>query len=721
MGIDPSLMAAMTGQPGMGMPGMPMLPQPMAEEEYIVTPDGAEEDEPKYADPEARLSELLSLFKASEDFRRQYDEQALDWYKLFVGHVEELGEDRAGRSNLHIPATYEMLDTLRARLFKAFFGARPYIDFKPRPQSTQDLQSIEMDAKKAKLAAALLDEQLEKNGIQVKWYNWITSLLNFPAAVFGVGWRYETRKVRRRKQVKRTVVERQLSPDGAGVTMVPVEQLVDGQFQEVVEDAIVWDDNEIVHIDYFDFWPDPMGHDIDSCRYVWHRVYKTKPDIERELAVLENAGGGKVYNIDWEELRGVSGDIMSAQSERMSSIGYMQPTSDPDFGDEHTDRLAYHEVLHYWEDNRHAIVIDRKTVAYDGPNPYWRHGKKPFAVKSFDPLPGQFYGMSAVQVIEHLQAELNTLRNQRVDNVAFVLNRMWGVLRSSTLEPADLVSRPGAIIPMDRPEEAWAIPTPDVTQSSYQEEAILRSNMENALGVPAIIRGATPARKETATEVITKNTNASIRFDSKIMIIEEVFKRLAYLMDCNNQQFIDKTKVARQYGPDGAEQWAEITPDSVIGEWDYIPAGSSIDPAANRDIRREQLAQLVMTAIQTQNPYLDVYELTKQWVDSFEIRGLATALKTKEQIQQEQMQMQYQQMLMMAQAQQQAQMQAQQQQMAQQAQMAVSQGQQIPPELLQQAMAEQQAMQQAEQEAQAMALPQGIPPQAMARYIASDF
>ena len=53
--------------------------------------------------------------------------------------------------------------------------------------------------------------------------------------------------------------------------------------------------------------------------------------------------------------------------------------------------------------------------------------------------------------------------------------------------------------------------------------------------------------------------------------------------------------------------------------------------------------------------------------------------------------------------------------------MAVSQGQQIPPELLQQAMAEQQAMQQAEQEAQAMALPQGIPPQAMARYIASDF
>lgn len=685
-----------------GMPGM-LPPAGMGAEEYMVVPDGAGDEIAHTADPEARLSELMALFQASEDFRRQYDEQALEHYKLFVGYREELDVHKTGRSNIHIPATYEMLDTLRGRLFKAFFGTRPYIDFKPRPQSSQDLASIEIDAQKAKLAAALVDEQLEKNRIQVRWYNWITSLLCFPASVFGVGWRYETRTVKRREPVKVTMLEPQPGPDGASIVMVPVERIVPEQFQEVEEEAIVWDDNEIINIDYFDFWPDPMGTDVDSCRYVWQRVYMTRPQIERELAALERAGSGQVYGFDWDELQGASSDVMSAQAERMNAIGYLQPTSDPQFGEGDESRLAYHEVLHYWEDNRHAIIIDRKALAYDGPSPYWRHGKKPFAVQSFDPLPGQFYGMSAVQIIEHLQAELNTLRNQRIDNVSLVLNRMWGVLNGSNIDEAELVSKPGAVIHMDRPEELWAIPTPDVTQSSYQEEIIVRQNMENALGVPAIVRGATPSRKETATEVITKNTNASIRFDSKIMIVEAVFKRLAYLMDCNNQQFIDKAKVARQYGPDGAEQWAEIAPDSIIGEWDYVPAGSSIDPAANRDIRREQLGQLVVFAIQTQNPYLDVYELTKQWIDSFEIRGLSSALRTKEQVEQEQMMMQYQQMVMMAQAQQQAQ----QGQMMGQPQ----EGQGIPMDPLQEAMAEEQAM----------AAPEEVPPQALAHYGAGEF
>src|SRR5690606_41884051 len=57
----------------------------------------------------------------------------------------------------------------------------------------------------------------------------------------------------------------------------------------------------------------------------------------------------------------------------------------------HTGQLV--EVLHYWENERHAILVNRKAVAYDGPNPYWRHGKKPFVVQSFEPLPNQFYGM----------------------------------------------------------------------------------------------------------------------------------------------------------------------------------------------------------------------------------------------------------------------------------------------------------------------------------------
>ena len=39
------------------------------------------------------------------------------------------------------------------------------------------------------------------------------------------------------------------------------------EVQEITK--VVFDDNEIVNIDYFVSGPDPHGHDVDSCRYVF--------------------------------------------------------------------------------------------------------------------------------------------------------------------------------------------------------------------------------------------------------------------------------------------------------------------------------------------------------------------------------------------------------------------------------------------------------------------
>lgn len=696
-----------------------MLPNPMyqpPEPENVIEPDGA--DEPlNTRSPEERLGDLMTLFTYADEYREQRKEQALEWYRLFVGHRDELPDDLKGRSNLHIPLTNETVDTLRARMFKAYFGTQPYVDFKPKPQTTLDIREYDKNLAKAKLAAALVNEQFEKNKIQKKWYSFCTSLLVFPAAILGVGWRYETRKVPRKQQVMMDVPMVQQMPDGS-LSVTSVRQPIPGRFELVEQEAVVWDDNEIHNIDFWDFWVDPTGWDIDSCRYVWHRVWMTRPQIQRELELLRKTGIGEVTDVDWDSIAGTSEELFEGQAERLSSIGYTHPTTDAPFGEEDMKRLGRYEVLHYWEDGRHAIIINRAVVAYDGPNPYWRHGKKPFCVATFDPLPGEFYGLSAVQLIEHLQAELNTIRNQRIDNASFCLNKMWGVNPSADIDESELVSRPNGIIHM-QPNDAWPIQIGDVNQSSYQEEIIVRNDMENVLGVPAIVRGVTPSRKETATEVITKNNNASIRFDAKIMLIEDVFKRLAYLMDCNNQQFISQERVVRQYGPDGAEEWATIEPDALIGEWDYIPAGSSIDPAANRDIRREQLMQLVMYATPQTNPYLDLYELTRQLMESMDVRGVNKALRTPDQVKAKQMQefqeqMQMQQMI----AQQQAQAQ---QAQAQQAQMAQQQAmmQPSPEQMMIQA-----AMQQAPPDA--MGIPaqvpdqSSIPPQALAMLALSE-
>ena len=55
--------------------------------------------------------------------------------------------------------------------------------------------------------------------------------------------------------------------------------------------------------------------------------------------------------------------------------------------------------------------------------------------------------------MKDLQAELDTLRNQRIDNISFVLNRMWKVRKGADIDEAELVSRPHGIIRVDNPDD----------------------------------------------------------------------------------------------------------------------------------------------------------------------------------------------------------------------------------------------------------------------------
>ena len=107
---------------------------------------------PQAARPrEERQAELLARFHYAESWRKQYDERAVEWYKLYVGFREPV----EGRSNLHIPRLYEQLDTIRARIFRSFTATRPYIDFIPMPTGLTAEAIKSLNAEKATIAAAL--------------------------------------------------------------------------------------------------------------------------------------------------------------------------------------------------------------------------------------------------------------------------------------------------------------------------------------------------------------------------------------------------------------------------------------------------------------------------------------------------------------------------------------------------------------------------------------
>ena len=212
--------------------------------------------------------------------------------KVFSPLGDEDEEDN--RSNLHIPRTYQIVDTIRARMLMALFKNKPYIEFTPAP-SYQTRYSTQKSEDKAEVASSLVNEQLRKNNISAKFYDYLTSLLTFPKGILGVGWRYEEDYIKKKVQVPEIVQ----TPNGFQYTGDYVSQVQESR-------ETIWDDNEIVNIDYFDFWPDPKGSNLDDCRGVFQREFVTKEELLQRLNFLDELNEGQIYLQSVKELEEIT-------------------------------------------------------------------------------------------------------------------------------------------------------------------------------------------------------------------------------------------------------------------------------------------------------------------------------------------------------------------------------------------------------------------------------
>src|SRR5690554_511064 len=586
------------------------------------------------------FKEQMALFQYFDSYRSLYEDKAVDGYKKFIGYKEETEADReaeengeAKRSNIHIPRTYQIVDTIRARMVMVFFKNYPYFEFIPQPTQMERF-SLQNSEKKAEVASALVNEQLKKNNIVAKYHDYITSTLIFPKGYMGVGWRYEEAYLKKKVPVPE-IIQTPYGPQYTGNSVYQVRESLE----------TIWDDNEISNIDFFDFWPDPKGYDLDSCRGVFHREFLTFEELVERLKFLSFLNEGELYVSSPEELWEIQGEpVERGREKRMAEVGKSDNGLDifMNSKDENIKKNAEFEILTYWQDDRRIITVNRKKAVYNGPSPYWRHRKKPFVAASYERLPNEFYGMSAVDIISDLQEEENAIHNQRSDNINFILNKMWKVRRGADIDPSELISRPGGIVYVNNMEDVDEFDMSDVAASSFTQHNIISSIMENTLATPPVIRGAESTKSKTATETIKQTGNAGMRFDIKIALFEDLdIKRLLYLMDMNNQQFIDSSRLVR-LGVNEAMSWRTVNPGELIGEFDYRPASANIDPAANKEIRREQLTMMMQFLMQSGFPGVDMHELMKEWLQSFDIENAEKFILPKDQWQRMQMMMMYQ-------------------------------------------------------------------------------
>jgi hypothetical protein len=180
------------------------------------------------------------------------------------------------------------------------------------------------------------------------------------------------------------------------------------------------------------------------------------------------------------------------------------------------------EVIHYFSGGHVISIGDRKVILRNSntkgirPFPY----DMPLVQYKYMPVPLEFFAMGIPEVLEALQEDKNLIRSARRDNIDLCINKILKA-RSGADINFDLIKYyAGAIWPLENLTDIEEMDQADVTQSSYQEEAMRASDMENALSLFGYARGQTPEHSEQPTTVMKLQQASLNRLDLAVKLCE---------------------------------------------------------------------------------------------------------------------------------------------------------------------------------------------------------
>jgi len=133
-------------------------------------------------------------------------------------------------------------------------------------------------------------------------------------------------------------------------------------------------------------------------------------------------------------------------------------------------------LFHTLDDKMLSAAIEPVSIQYAHGRPY---------VIGFTTIEAHKQYPSGLPRLTHdLQRETNDLRNQRLDNVSFVLNKRYFVKRNKQVDIQSIVRNvPGSVTLLDDPTgDVRIADTPDVTSSSFSEQDRLNIDFDDVVG-----------------------------------------------------------------------------------------------------------------------------------------------------------------------------------------------------------------------------------------------
>lgn len=483
------------------------------------------------------------------------------------GYVREAVKEWG--AELHIPLSYRTIETIVPRAV----ANAPKLLYLPRHEKWEpNVEAVQ----------ALIDAQQEAIDIDLPFQDVMRDGQIYGLGVGKTSWDRQVRKARKVKP-----------------RLVPLPEKDGGEhYLSEAEEEVTFDGPRFESVDLWAWAWDPYGYDMRTVDWTAQTVWLT---LEGVLARLPSAGGA--WNTESAKLLDEDAITKLGNSnqrydevwrKRMHKSGF-STTNFPEQGE------GIHELIEYHNGNDVFTVLDRQVLVQTGENPC---GEMPFQVYRPTPLSHQMVGIGALEPLEHLQRELNTLRSQRRDLVTLALCAGYAY-DASAIDPNDLEFGPAAAIEVDgNPREALLpLGIKDVPGAGYQEEQAILQNMNDVAGLTDALDNSSPSASTTATEaqMVQAALGKRIELGSRRFELEVVRSTACQFLYLDQRKITEERTYAQpeqepdQTDPDAARyRWVQVGPGELQGEFEIRVEGGSL-AARNTAQDRSDAAQLFNT------------------------------------------------------------------------------------------------------------------------------
>jgi hypothetical protein len=228
-------------------------------------------------------------------------------------------------------------------------------------------------------------------------------------------------------------------------------------------------------------WYDPVG----TSPYFIEMIPMYVKDVRARMQTLDHTGASKWKLIpDTEIIKATTmySDVVRLQREQ----GRVDPRSISGAIGDYAIVWVHRNIMEI--DGEDYVFHTLGTVSMlDTPKPLrqvYFHGIRPYVIGFSVIETHRAYPSGPVRLTSQIQGELNTNANQRMDNVAFAMNKRYFVKRTAQVDLRSLQrNAPSSSTMMNDPEgDVKIVETQDVTGSAYQEQDRLNLDFDDLMG-----------------------------------------------------------------------------------------------------------------------------------------------------------------------------------------------------------------------------------------------